>query len=241
MLCSLVFHSGNATISPALLSRAVPVTSVRLVYTFFVLIPAFVSFAAIGLPFFLRTLRSALKGRLEKGPRRGLVLLGISIALAAIELHFGRSGLMAVSGMALIGFVCGFRTVAGVGQSHGFHLLAAAGPALAVLAWYERRVLQGIDAEVALAPTALVAAGFFSAAGLITATAGVMQRGREGRFRLAACWIAALAWVSPPLVRSRLTESPLLADRIELAGLAAAAVLLTAFSMLRPKTPVFRS
>lgn len=241
ILCTLVLRSGSGTLGPSLLYRAAPVTSVRLLYTLFVLLPAFVSFASIGLPFFLRTLRAALKGRLSKRSMRGLLLLAVCIALVSIELHFGRNGLIGASMISLVGLVCGFRTIAEVGRAYGYRLLGAAGIALAGLAWFESRILAGAAPEIALAPTALVAAGFFAASGLLTVTSDVMRPGRESRLRVALCWFAALAWLGAPLVRSPSGNNPLLADRIELAALVAAAVILTGASLLRRAAHKFHS
>ena len=148
-LCSLVLRAGDGILGPSLLSRAVPVTSVRLLYTFFVLLPAFVAFAAIGLPFFLRTLRSLFNGRLPRAPKLSLLLLVVGITLAAVELHFGRNGLVSVCTISLVGYVAGFRAIAAVGRAYGFRLLTAAGIALAGLAWYENRVLHGVAPEMA--------------------------------------------------------------------------------------------
>jgi len=240
-LCSLVFHSANGTLGPSLLSRTVPITSVRLIYTLLVLLPAFVAFAAIGVPFFLRTLASAVKGRLAAGSRRGLILLALCTAIGTIELHFGRDGSIAVTAIAVIGLVLGFPTIAGIGREHGFRLLAAAGLSLAGLAWYESRVAAGIDVDLALTPAALVAAGFFATAGLATATAALVPQGSDGRLRVVGCWLAAVVWVAVPLVRSHLVANPILANRLELGSLAAGAVALMALSMFRRRPREFHS
>jgi hypothetical protein len=52
-------------LGPALLARTAALSSVRPLYAMFVLLPAGLAFLAIGLPFFLRVLTAAFRGRLD--------------------------------------------------------------------------------------------------------------------------------------------------------------------------------
>lgn len=232
MLAGLLARSAEGVLGASLLVRTAPLASVRLLFTFFVLLPSLLAFAGIGIPFFLRTLRAAVRGRLSAGRQLGLVALATCVVGAVAEVRSGRSGVVAVALISLLGLRLGFRAVASIGEAHGFRLQAAAGVTLVALAWYERRVLQGADPGVALAPTVLVVATFLCATSLLTVTVGALCE-RDRRYRaLGVGWVGNLACFAAPLLRGRIANSVTSADRLELAAVVVNAVVLMVLAVL---------
>src|SRR5688572_16430330 len=69
--------AGAGPLGVSLVSRTAALSSVRPLYAMFVLLPAGLAFLAIGLPFFLRVVTAALRGRLDIDARAPLAALGL--------------------------------------------------------------------------------------------------------------------------------------------------------------------
>jgi hypothetical protein len=228
LLFRLLLHGSGDPLSAPLLARTAPLTSVRPLYAFFILLPVSLGFLAIGVPFFLRTLSAAARGRIDGRTRQALLAFGVCLLVLIVELNVGGDGLVAMSAVAAVGAWQGRGPVARFGASHGFTLIGVAGVSIAALAWYEARALGEAEPSIAIAPTLLVVSLFLAGAGLVAATANVLEGCTESRVALAVAWLAMAAWLGAPLLRSVLLESAAGADRFELAATAAAAIALTA-------------
>jgi hypothetical protein len=233
LLFRILIRSADGLLGPSLLARTAPLSSVRPLYAFFVLLPMGLAFLAIGVPFFFRTVRAALRGRLL-GPARHALLAIPACALAAVaEVRMGGSGLAAVLAVAAVAAWQAHRTMARFGARHGFALLALAGGTLAGLAWYESAAVAGKEPSIAIAPTLLVAPLFCTTIGLSTAAASALQPRGRGRFVVAVCSLATAAWLCIPLLRAHLAESSAAGDQLELTSTIGAATALVAFGLLQ--------
>jgi hypothetical protein len=226
LLLAYVAAVGQGPLGPALLARTAALASVALLFTFFVLLPAILAVAAIGVPFFLRTLGALVAGRLDAAARNGLLLLAAAAVGALVETRAGGNGAICVTTACALALRFGMAPLAAIGASYGSRMLAAGALALAALAWYEGAVVRGHEAGIALAPTALVAAAFFAAAGVVTTGIAVVHQGAGGGARVLAAAAVVLAWIAAPLVRGALFASAQPADRFELAVAVAASLLL---------------
>ena len=226
MLFRLLLAGAAGQLGAALTSRIAPLATVRPLYAFFILLPAGLAFLAIGVPFFLRTLISATRGRLGRDDLFGLAALAACVAGLVVEIRVGGRGVATIAAALAIGLWQAAPSYAEIGRRVGFAIIATAGACLAGLAYYESRHLSGAEPSVAIAPTFVLLAFFFALAGLITTTAAALQRDGDGRIAAAACWLAALTWMLSPLVRAKAATSAAGADRFELwATLLGAAVL----------------
>jgi hypothetical protein len=227
LLFRLLAHTGTGALGPALLARSAPLSSVRPMYAFFVLLPAGLAFLAIGLPFFMRTVSAALRGRVQGQGRQALGALAACVPAALVEVRLGSSGVISVIAGAAIGAWQSHRLMGRLGDKHGFKLLATAALAVAGLGAYEVAAARNSEPSIAIAPTLLVAAMFFVMAGLMTTTAAAAAPRARGRFAVAIAWIGAIALLAAPMLRARVATSAVGADRFELACTFAAAALLT--------------
>jgi hypothetical protein len=227
LLFRLLLHTGEGALGAALLARTAPLSSVRPLYAFFVLLPAGLAFLAIGLPFFMRTLSAAISGRLRGRPRQALLALAVCALSAPIEARFDGTGIMSVVAAGAIGIWQSYRLVGRFGETQGFALLAAAGLLIAGLVAYEVAALGNSEASIAIAPTLLVAVAFFASAGLSATTAAAAAPRADGRIAVAVAWIGVAALFAAPMLRSRVAASAAGADRFELVCTLTAAALLT--------------
>jgi hypothetical protein len=232
LLFTLLEAASAVALGPALVARLAPLSTVRLLYASFVLLPAGLAFLAIGLPFCLRTLVAAFSRRLEPQARGALAALAACVVAAIVEVRLDMRGFVALSAAAAVSSWRAHPVLARMGAAHGFRLLAAGGASAAVLAWYEGRMLAHAATSIAVAPTFLVLAAVFAAAGLVTTTAAALRRDGDGRGAVALCWLAALGWLGAPLMRARLAASAPAADRVELWTTATAAIVLCAAALV---------
>ncbi len=226
LLAQLVTASASAAYGPALLTRmAASPQTVRWIYVFFVLLPACLAVLAIGFPFFLRTLIAALRRRLRRSEMIGFILMLCAFAGVGFEIMRGGDGVIATSAAAVIALWQSREAIGERGGAIGDRLLMTTGAVLLGLVHYERQVLSGAEPSLAVAPTLLVAAFFFGAAGLLISTVVSFRRGSKGRGRVILSWIALGYWATSPQVR-RLAVAAQEADNIEVASTAVAGTLL---------------
>jgi hypothetical protein len=234
LLFRVLVHGSAGPLGQSLIARAAPLSSVRPLYAFFVLLPAGLAFLAIGFPFFFRTVSEAARRRLDARGVKALLALGACIAAALIEVRTGGTGLVSVAATAAVGAWQARGALARLGERHGFSCLAAAGAALAGFAWYQWRATGGADPSIAIAPTLLVAAVFFAVVGLATATAAATQRRRrKGRISVTLCWLAVIAWLAVPLLRAPLAGSVAAADQLELGSSIGAGAVLAVIGVIQ--------
>ena len=223
----LLTHTGAGALGPALLVRTAPLSSVRPLYAFFVLLPAGLAFLAIGLPFFMRTVSSTLRGKVRGRGRQALIAIAACAVAAVVEVRLGGSGVVSVIAGAAVGAWRSYGLVGRLGDRHGFALLATAGLSVAGLGAYELAALGNSEPSIAIAPTLLVASVFFAMAGLMTTTAAAAAPRAGGRIAVAISWVGVVAMLAAPILRARVASSATGADRFELACTLAAAALLT--------------
>ena len=226
LLAALVTGSSGSAYGPALFSRMAATTqTVRWIYAFFVLLPASLAVLAIGFPFFLRSFIAALRGRLRRKEMIGFILMLGAFAGVGFEITRGGDGAIATAAAAVIALWQSGEAIGERGGTIGNRLLMTTGAVLLGLVHYERQVLSGSEPSLAIAPTLLVTAFFFGAAGLLMTTVAALRRGAKGRGRVFLSWIALGYWASSPQMR-RLAVAAQEADNIEVASTAVAGVLL---------------
>jgi hypothetical protein len=219
---------------PGLIARVAPVAWVQPIYVFFILLPTALAVLTIGVPFFLRTVVSALRRGLGLIPGLGLGALVACAGLLVWELREGRQGLVTLAAVAGVAIWQSWRWLAAPGRAVGARLVGTAGFALAGLVYYENSILRGGATSMAIAPTFAVVGFFCASIGvplMLVRALGCRVPGRRGRIAAAMALVAAALWAAAPFSRS-LNPTPGAGDNYELVGTMAAALLFVAIAAL---------
>ena len=174
---------------------AQPETVGRL-WVFFVLVPALLALIGIGVPCLLRTSVAYARGALTRQDALGLVGLALGAALVVAEASVRRNG---TASLAAVCAICSWRLLPrtrALGDRTLGPLLAIAGAAVLGFAIYQRRLLAGEPASVAVAPTLFLIAFYASVAGI--AVGAVAAGANRWIYRGASfAWLAAYAaWIA---------------------------------------------
>jgi hypothetical protein len=175
--------------------RLAPLETLGRLWVFFVLVPALLALIGVGVPCMLRTSVAYARGALARQDVLGLAGLAIGTALVVAEASMRRSGAASLAAMCAI---CSWRLLPrarALGDRMLGPLLAIASAAMLGFGIYQRRLLAGEPASVAVAPTLFLVAFYASVAGI---SAGAAAAGaRRWMYRGASlAWLAAYAaWI----------------------------------------------
>jgi hypothetical protein len=181
------------------IGQLAPKDTLGRLWVFFVLVPALLTLAGVGLPCLARTLVALARGTLARDGVISLAAIATSVGLVGAEAAMRRSGTTA---FVLACLLCLWRIGPLLGRIrdtlHGPLLFAAS---LSVLAFavYQQRLQGGEAPSVAVAPTLFLISFYATFVGVGTGLAGTGAAGGGEIARAAASlvWLAAYAaWIA---------------------------------------------
>jgi len=182
-----------------IMARLVPRETVGHLWVFFVLVPALLTLAGVGVPSLIRALVALTRGTLARDEIISLGTTTAAIGLVILEASLGGDG---VSSVTLVCAVCAWRLIPHMSRiSASLHgpLLVGAAISLLGLGVYQQRLHSGDAASVAVAPTLFLVSFYATAVGAAAGVLGAIAGGaRVGRRTCASLgWVAVYAtWIA---------------------------------------------
>ena len=210
VLVACVLGAAGAVVSFALLQsittglagtvvgRLTPPDTIGRLWVFFVLVPALLVLAGIGLPCLLRIVRSLARGSLSGVDALSPATVAAGAGLVIAEAAAGRSGTVS---LGLVCALCVWRLHPHARRIHEMlngPLLLATSAALLGFGVYHQRLEAGEAASVAVAPTLFLASFYATLAGGVAGLAGGMTERAGGvtRASVSLLWLLGYAaWI----------------------------------------------